>query len=60
MRVPDGCAAVPLNCGAPLGYLDWSMIFQLAGALATSGAGFAAAAAAIDACAERGWLKRFP
>ena len=29
VQVGDQCSAIPLNCGAPLGYLDWDMLLQL-------------------------------
>jgi hypothetical protein len=60
VHVSDQCLAVPLRCGAPLSYLDYAMLGQLASGLVVSGVAFTAAAAAIDAGVERGWLKRFP
>ncbi|CAJ1411097.1 unnamed protein product [Effrenium voratum] len=28
VELPTNCQALPLNCGEPLGYFSWSMIFQ--------------------------------
>ena len=41
-------------------YLDYAMLGQLVSGLVVSGVAFGAAAAAIDAGVDRGWLKRFP
>ena len=60
VRVSSECLAVPLRCGPPLSYLDYAMLGQLASGLIVSGVAFGAAAAAIDAGVDRGWLKRFP
>ena len=60
VRVSSECLAVPLRCGPPLSYLDYAMLGQLASGLIVSGVAFAAAAAAVDAGVDRGWLKRFP
>ena len=60
VRVSDECLAVPLRCGPPLSYLDYAMLCQLVSGLVVSGVAFAAAAVAIDAGVDRGWLKRFP
>mgnify|MGYP004174665089 CR=1 FL=1 len=35
VRVSPGCDAIPLSCGAPLGYLDWAMLGQLASGVAS-------------------------
>ena len=60
VRVSSECLAVPLRCGPPLSYLDYAMLGQLVSGLVVSGVAFGAAAAAIDAGVDRGWLKRFP
>ena len=60
VRVSPGCDAIPLSCGAPLGYLDWAMLDQLASGVAVSTVAFGAAAAAVDYGARRGWLARRP
>jgi len=60
VRVSSECLAVPLRCGPPLSYLDYDMLGQLASGLIVSGVAFGAAAAAVDAGVDRGWLKRFP
>ena len=41
-------------------YLDYAMLGQLVSGFIVSGIAFTAAAAAVDAGVERGWLKRFP
>jgi len=60
VRVPDGCAALPLSCGPPLGYLDWSMLGQIAQGGIESAAAFGATAMAIEILAARGLLGKFP
>lgn len=54
------CSSLPLSCGAPLGYLNWNMLFQIGVNGVESGIMFAATAAAIDYCMEKGWIKKFP
>ena len=54
---PATCTALPLNCGAPLGYLSWDMILQGTYATIETGAACAAAAAAIEFCFSKGWIK---
>lgn len=57
---PDAstCSVVPLNCGAPLGYFSWDMIFQGSFAAVETGAACAAAAFAIEFCFTKEWIKR--
>lgn len=59
-HVGDQCTAMPLSCGAPLGYLDWGLLGQLTVSLATSGVAFGAAAAALELCFGRGWVRPLP
>lgn len=60
VKVSAACSYAPLECGPPFNYLDYDMTWQLISSLASSGIAFTAAAAAVDAACERGWLKRFP
>lgn len=60
VSVTPTCTFAPLSCGPPLGYLDFSMLWQLASSLSSSVIAFGAGAAAIDAACDRKWLKRFP
>ena len=60
IELGDQCSAMPLKCGAPLGYYDWSMLAQLGGWTGESFLAFGAAAFAIEAGFERGLLKRLP
>ena len=55
---PATCSALPLNCGAPLGYFSWDMIAQGAFAAVETGAACAAAAFALELCFNKGWIKR--
>lgn len=52
------CTPVPLLCGPPLLYADWAMIAQGAAAAAPAGVAFAAAALALEAAGEAGWVQR--
>mmetsp|Transcript_2727 Transcript_2727/g.4051 ORF Transcript_2727/g.4051 Transcript_2727/m.4051 type:complete len:215 (+) Transcript_2727:41-685(+) len=60
IQVPSYCSAVPLECGDPLGYFDWSMISQAALNGLESAALFGGAALAMDECFRRGWITKFP
>lgn len=55
---PPTCSVVPLNCGPPLGYFNWDMIFQGLVALAETGVACSAAAYVIEAAFARGWIQR--
>ena len=59
IQVSDSCTAIPLTCGSPLGYFDWSMISQALVVGGESAVLFTAAAAAMDYCLERGWISKF-
>lgn len=48
LRASPGCTAMPLSCGAPLGYVDWSMILS-----GTFGLVEALVACRVDAGARR-------
>ena len=59
VRVSYYCDAVPLDCGSPLGYLDWAMLQQLVFSGVESAALFGATAAAMDYCYTKGYISRF-
>merc|ERR1712014_103183 len=60
VRFSNGCVAVPLRCGEPLGYFDWAMLGQLAGGATTSLALFGSVALALEYACDKGWVGRFP
>ena len=60
ITVAPTCQALPLSCGAPFGYLNWNMLFQLAVNGLESAILFGTVAAALDYCMERGWIAKFP
>ncbi|GKY92452.1 hypothetical protein MPSEU_000215700 [Mayamaea pseudoterrestris] len=60
IHVPSYCLAVPLDCGAPFGYVDWNIIGQGMLNGGASAAIFGATAAAIDKAMDKGFLSRFP
>jgi hypothetical protein len=60
LQVPGACEALPLRCGAPLAYLNWAMLLQLAQGTVESAALFASVAFAVEFLAGRGLLGRFP
>jgi len=60
IRVPSYCTAVPLDCGDPLGYLDWDMLGQLVWNGAEGVAIFGGAAAAMEIAYKKGWISKFP
>lgn len=59
VTVPSYCTAVPLDCGDPIGYFDWSMITQVAFNGLESVALFGGVAAAMDWSFDRGILSKF-
>ena len=54
----DACSALPLNCGPPLGYFSWDMIFHGLIATAQTGSACAAAAFAIEFAFDKGFIQR--
>lgn len=60
IQVSTECTAMPLRCGPPLGYLDFSMIAQGAGWAAESALAFGGAALALEFAFNKGWLQRLP
>ena len=59
VSVPVYCSAVPLDCGAPLGYLDWNMLTQVAINGVESAALFGVTAAAVEYCFRRDFISKF-
>ncbi|KAL1496011.1 hypothetical protein AB1Y20_014645 [Prymnesium parvum] len=55
---PATCSVVPLNCGAPLIYFSWDMIFQGTFAALETGVACSAAAFALEAAFTKGWIQR--
>lgn len=60
IHVPSYCSAIPLNCGAPIGYLDWSMIQEGLWSGLESVALFGSAAYAMNYCFQKGYISKFP
>ena len=60
VRVDGQCTAIPLNCGAPLGYLDWDMLLQLGAYFGESALAFGGAAFAFEVCWSKGWAAKIP
>ena len=60
LRVPGYCSAVPLNCGSPLGYLDWNMLQQIGWSGAESVLMFGLTALAVDIAMSKGYISKFP
>ena len=58
--LPSYCTAITLNCGPPLGYVDWNVLAQLIVNGAESAIMYGATAWAMDRCMEKGWISRFP
>mmetsp|Transcript_52141 Transcript_52141/g.117079 ORF Transcript_52141/g.117079 Transcript_52141/m.117079 type:complete len:95 (+) Transcript_52141:395-679(+) len=56
--VPSTCSALPLNCGAPLGYFSLEMLAQGVFAAAETGAACAAAAFALEFAFSQAWIAR--
>ena len=60
IQVGTQCSAIPLNCGAPLGYFDWDMILQGSAYFGESALAFGGAAFALEQAWSRGFAKRLP
>jgi hypothetical protein len=60
LQVPSYCAALPLQCGEPLEYLDWSMIGELAMSYVESVALFGVVGAIMDWMLREKIIKPFP
>jgi len=60
VEVPDYCTPIPLSCGPPLGYFDYTMLQTMFTQGISSFAAFGAAAIALDAAVSLGYLKPFP
>lgn len=59
IRVPIYCSAIPLDCGEPFGYFDYSMIQQGIGSGLESVVMFGVTALAVEYCYEQGYITRF-
>ena len=60
VQVSTECSAIPLNCGPPLGYLNWDMLLQLGAYFGESAIAFGGAAFALELCWEKGWAAKIP
>eukprot|EP00534_Pseudo-nitzschia_fraudulenta_P009876 CAMPEP_0201169524 /NCGR_PEP_ID=MMETSP0851-20130426/80461_1 /ASSEMBLY_ACC=CAM_ASM_000631 /TAXON_ID=183588 /ORGANISM="Pseudo-nitzschia fraudulenta, Strain WWA7" /LENGTH=244 /DNA_ID=CAMNT_0047451305 /DNA_START=37 /DNA_END=771 /DNA_ORIENTATION=- len=59
IQVTDTCQSIPLRCGPPLGYFDWSMIEQAVWGGVESAALFGAASFAMELAFRQKWISRF-
>ena len=59
ISTPTSCSALPLSCGAPIGYANWDMINQGLLSGVESAALFGGAALAMEACFETGFIGKF-
>lgn len=60
VQTPPECTSLPLSCGAPLGYVDYTMLLQLGGSFLESAVAFGGAAIILEAGFNRGTLRRIP
>ena len=58
VSLPETCTPLPLNCGAPLGYLSWQVIQDLVLVGGGSLVAFGIGALAIEAAYRRGLIQR--
>jgi hypothetical protein len=56
--IPSTCTSLPLNCGAPLGYLSYDTIGQLLLTLGPSLIAYGAAALALEIAFEKQWISK--
>jgi hypothetical protein len=60
VRIPPYCTALPLHCGAPLGYADWNVLQQLLWSGTESLVLFGVTALVMDAAMSKGYISQFP
>lgn len=60
VKTSASCLSVPLRCGPPLEYLDWTMVNTLAAGLITSFVAFGVARQALEKAFEEEWIEKFP
>jgi hypothetical protein len=58
--LPSYCSSVPVNCGPPLGYFDWYLLWELAVNTTESLLLFTAAASALEYCFDKKYISKFP
>lgn len=59
ISTPTSCSALPLSCGAPLGYVNWDMINQGLLSGVESAALFGGAALAMEFAFDKGFIGKF-
>ena len=59
ITTPTSCSALPLSCGAPLGYVNWDMINQGLLSGVESAALFGGAALAMEVAFDKGFIGKF-
>ena len=59
ITTPTSCSALPLSCGAPLGYVNWDMINQGLLSGVESVALFGGAALAMEVAFDKGFIGKF-
>jgi len=60
IHVPAYCTAIPLDCGPPFHYFEWSMVVQGVANGAESLAAFGGAAYCLEMAFEKKWIGKFP
>ena len=58
IEIPDSCAALPLNCGAPFGYVSYEMVAQGLISGVPSLLAFALSAVALETAFNNDWIGR--
>ena len=59
ISTPTSCSALPLSCGAPIGYANWDMINQGLLSGVESAALFGGAALAMELAFDKGFIGKF-
>jgi hypothetical protein len=60
IQIPTYCTAIPLTCGPPLGYLDYTILFALLVNSVEGLALFGSVAYCMEYAYNKAWISKFP
>jgi hypothetical protein len=60
IEIPTYCTAIPLTCGPPLGYLDYTILFALLVNSIEGLALFGGVAYCMEVAYNKAWISKFP
>ena len=60
VTIPYECSALPLQCGEPIGYMNWSMMNDLGINMLESVALFGVVGLVMESLLKQKWIRQFP